>query len=515
MRRRREAARVRAPRVRRGALRRALGAAGSGMLVVLVAAPPAAAGTVARLEIVADGGARAFAVRPSYDSGGASPFHLYVGYTEANVTTPDPQADGQASWYNFGIAETAAFKEPAQCTPQENERRVREQTIPDIQSYIDKDLIPAVLAGRVPVAPGPALPCSERLPGFAQSRHPATVRKDGTGIPASSRDDFLTKPLCRDPGGGACAAWTALFGATGSLARDGQFESTATGEPSASSQAVLFGAGDGVVVSVGFTQVRSSARLEGGRLVAEATARLHDICIGRDAATGACAVRIDELRQFAVASRDTAGAVTRDADTVLVGVSGTEVAVGKTDVGPIKLSRDSAITYGEEDSPYQFRVQLVSRTGGCDPKTPPDAKTVIADAGGIRIFGKGGQGGGITIGGACARARIEALSIEPLPAEPLAPVAGPPSVVPLPPLAPVIEPPREVPPVLSPPRVVQREIVRYVARRAPALRTAPYWASALAALLLLGGVGFAFRSSRPVAPVARSIDRFARQFLRG
>jgi hypothetical protein len=63
--------------------------------------------------------------------------------------------------------------------------------------------------------------------------------------------------------------------------------------------------------------------------------------------------------------------------------------------------------------------------------------------------------------------------------------------------------------------VVTKDNVRYILRNAPAWRTAPYWASVLGALILAVVLGYVFRASRPVAPVAAAVDRFARQFIRG
>jgi hypothetical protein len=54
-----------------------------------------------------------------------------------------------------------------------------------------------------------------------------------------------------------------------------------------------------------------------------------------------------------------------------------------------------------------------------------------------------------------------------------------------------------------------------IVRRAPAWRTAPYWVSTLAALLLAGALLVFFRRSRYVNPVWTRVDRFARQFVRG
>ena len=68
---------------------------------------------------------------------------------------------------------------------------------------------------------------------------------------------------------------------------------------------------------------------------------------------------------------------------------------------------------------------------------------------------------------------------------------------------------------LSPPRVISKNHVRFVFRRAPAWRTAPYWGSVFGALALALKLGYIFRRSRPVAPVAAAVDRFVRQFVRG
>src|SRR5207245_5189989 len=60
-----------------------------------------------------------------------------------------------------------------------------------------------------------------------------------------------------------------------------------------------------------------------------------------------------------------------------------------------------------------LQLALVSQTHSCDTGAD-DPTTLIADAGGLMIFGRQanpGPGAGVMIGGACVRARIEANEI--------------------------------------------------------------------------------------------------------
>src|SRR6266571_4180311 len=101
-------------------LRRLMMVFGATAMVAGIAAPAWATVPEPALTIAADGSAKAFAIRPGYDEGGANPLNFYIGYSEANVSTPSPQADGEAAWYNLNIVETAAFGTSDQCTPERN-----------------------------------------------------------------------------------------------------------------------------------------------------------------------------------------------------------------------------------------------------------------------------------------------------------------------------------------------------------------------------------------------------------
>src|SRR3989442_15336195 len=121
-------------------IRRRIAGACAGAAIFALGALPAQAsvpsdGVRTQLQVVADGTGIAFAVRPSYDSGGANPLNLFVGYAEANASTPEPAADGQGSWYQLNIIETAAFQPPEDCTPQKN-LAATQKGIGDVQAWI-------------------------------------------------------------------------------------------------------------------------------------------------------------------------------------------------------------------------------------------------------------------------------------------------------------------------------------------------------------------------------------------
>jgi hypothetical protein len=486
--------------------------AAAGAALALVAAAPVGAGPTPANDVVttvvlADGGAQAFMLRPQYDPGGAAPLSLYLGYTEANVLTPEPQADGQASWYNFGIAETAAFKTREECTPEKNfgyPDGALERGIADVVEWLNQEVIPAASQGRPPVAPGPTLPCTERFPGFAQSRYPETAT-----IPQSARDDLLTKRFCEDPASFHCAGWTALRDDAAPVATDGSFVSSAGPKPEDTSAAALAGLGDGTIVSVGFAASRSSARLEEGKLVVEAEAALYDVCLFRQ--PEGCGVHIDQIRERALAVAPLGRRPTTRTSAVVIGMTQLGDSAEEAQSGALEQMH-----YDYDQGGDEFHMVAASRTGGCTPVNNADAYA-IADAGGILIAGSHGSGGGITLGGACARARISAVSLIP----PLS-VFAPPRVTP-PERVVISVPPAAGPPVptlvggikIGPPRVVTKQITTFHTREAPALRTARYWASTLGAMLLLLVLGFIFRSTPVVRPIARGLDRFARQFLRG
>lgn len=479
--------------------------------VVSGAFSPAAAQT--QRELIAEAVAQSFTLRATADMGGAAKLPFFFGsYADANVTAPPASADGQASWYNLGIAETAAFTPPGECTAEEQERRIR-QASEDLTTWIVETAIPKILEEqKLPVFPVPTVPCTERLPGFSQSRYPETET-----IKASSSHDLLGSALCGSPNG--CAVAGALAPLTGGVLDGGRFVASATDKPSQSSDAMVAGLTVPGVLSIGSARSVATAALEGNLLVTEASWTATDVCVapGLDG----CAIAIRSIRQAARIVRNAAGRVVeRQARTVIAGAQGNGQAAEVTtaDLGPGLPPIDLG---------GRLFIRAVSSTGGCgDP-----AGAGVADAGGLEIFGKGQEesplpptglpivgsatGGGVTLGGACAGGRLSEATFE-LPGPAPGGGAGFPggSIV-VPPGPGGAFPPGVTGPVLSAPRVVRKDSVRYVLRSAPAWRTAPYWASVLGALLLACAFGYVFRASRPVAPIAGALDRFARQFVRG
>jgi hypothetical protein len=472
--------------------RAALGVAVATLVFASLAGPARAAEP--EREIVSDALAQAFTLRTSVDQGGSVALPFYFGsYADAFLTTPPAGADGQASWYNLGIAETAVFKPAGECTPQEQAARAQ-QAVRDVATWITDTALPTLLRGNMPVAPIPTLPCSERIPGFAQSRYPATE----TIGPAASDD---------------------LLGTYGPV-QGGSFVAEATDRPSQSSDALMLGIALPPLLRIGAARAVATTALEGNRVVASAEWTLSDLCLA-PGPTG-CALEIAKMRQIARIVRAPDGTVVeREARTVVAGVRGAGPAADVTaeDLGPGLPPIDLG---------GYLQVQAVADTFGCgDP-----ALGEVADAGGLRITGKRGsegpdtpplpiplfgtaEGGGLMIGGACASGRIQEVAI-PAPGLPEIPGGGPGAPTILPPLPGLGGAPgSQTPTLLSPPRVVERETVRYVLRSAPAWRTAPYWASILGAMALLTAVGYAFRRTPVVAPVTTVIDRFGRQFIRG
>jgi hypothetical protein len=247
------------------------------------------------------------------------------------------------------------------------------------------------------------------------------------------------------------------------------------------------------------------------------------LCVGPN--TDGCALEIEQIRKTATIVRTADGKVVeRSAETVIAGVrgAGQNQDVTAADLGPDSPGIDLREIQGCDGC--VFRLQPVTATEGCgDP-----ASELVADAGGLILFARGdGQltlpipiagnaaGGGLMLGGACASGRVSSVELGGNGDGGLGALPGGGSVV-TPPIGGVPGGvPQIVGPQLSPPRVVQRTVVRYELRSAPAWRTAPYWASILGALLLLTVLGYVYRTTPPVAPVARRIDRFARQFMRG
>ena len=496
-------------------------AAAGGVVAIALTTLTGPASAEVLTQTVADGAAVSFTLRPSYDAGGADPLKLYAGYTAANVTTPEPEADGQASWYNLGILETGLFLPPASCTPEKNLQATLDGA-QDLQAWLAGSLQAAVAAvqeGQVPgspTVPGPRHPCAERFPGFAQSRYPAT-----TTILEQESDNYVDKPTaaqaCReDPSSPACVSyreyWPILRGTTGAAVQQGSFSTQSTDRPSQRSEALLLGAGDGTVVSIGMARTTSTARLEGGALVVEASSDLDDVCLA--AADGVCALRIDHLRQHARVVKRAGSAAQRSAGTVVTGVHGTGLA---QDLDAAALGLDAL----DLDLGGSLRLSAVSQSGGCGSGTT-DPAVVLADAGGLLLSAKGAQGGSIMIGGACARARIERTSFD----LGEAPAAGPvdPAV---PGEAPAVEPPALVAPgaapalgpearvALGPVRTVSRTVTHYVLKEPLAWRTAPYW-GVLFGLVVVVALACRFAPDNPVvAPAAGAVNRFARRFLRG
>jgi hypothetical protein len=500
--------------------RRALAAAGA--LALLGTAAATSAQTVT--QTVADGAAVAFTLRPAYDMGGAEPLALYVGYTEANVTTPDPEADGQASWYNLGILETGLFLPPEQCTPEKN-LAATVAGAQDLQLWLAdwvQEAAGEVAAGQVPGAPsvpGFRHACTERFPGFAQSRYPAT-----STIPVKDADNYVDKPtaaqLCRqEPAASACAAyrqlWPLLHGTARALLQDGSFATTSTAEPSQRSEAVLLGAGDGSVLSIGTARSTSSAHLQGDTLVVESSASLDDVCLG--VVNAVCAVRIDHLRQYARVVKSPGRPAQRSAGTVLTGVHGTGLAqdVDAAALGPGASGFDLG---------GAFHLAPVSLSGSCATGRV-DPSVTVADAGGLLLTAKSaqaGQGGGILLGGACARARVERTSFD------LGGAPDPGAISPQEPVTasePLAQPAVAAPPALGPapaqpvtagaPRTVTRTVTSYRLQDPLAWRTAAWWGPLLGLVL---GAALACRLAprHPlVAPLAGATDRFVRRFLRG
>jgi hypothetical protein len=468
-------------------------------------------------QVTADGTGIAFAIRPGVDQGGAAPLNLYIGYSEANVSMPDVQADGQASWYQLGIAETAAFQPPENCTPQKNAQATLDG-VGDLQAWASdyiQSTAKILSTGGTPQPPGvPGFrhACTERLPGFAQSRFPATQT-----IPSAATDDYLTKPsyanICRqDPTSPLCAAykqfWPAFTSTGGKIVRDGSFAATSTDTPSQTSDGVLMGAGDGTVVSIGLSRSTASARVEGSTLTVISTESMNDICVM--ATPAGCTISIESMQQVARVIETAGEKPKTTTSTIISGVHGLGPAIGVT-------AQQLQLGQVPQQLGQNLELGAVSRTHSCDTGAPDPAE-LIADVGGLMVWGRQanpGPGAGIMIGGACVRARIEANDIA-IPT--FSPGLGIPG---LPPSSLVIPGSNGVPclgcgihPFLAP-RVVSSFVTHSYLRSPLAWRTAPYWGSALGALALFAGLSYRFRRHRAFAPVAVATTRFARQFLRG
>jgi hypothetical protein len=468
-------------------------------------------------QISADGTGIAFAIRPGVDQGGAAPLNFYVGYSEANVSMPDAQADGLASWYRLGIIETGAFQPPENCTPQKNAQATLDG-VTDLQAwatdYIQSE-VKIISAGGTPQAPGvPGLrhACTERLSGFAQSRFPATQT-----IPTRATDDYLTKPsyanICRqDPASPLCAVykqfWPAFTSTSGKVVRDGSFAATSTDTPTQTSDGVLIGAGDGTVISIGLSRSTSIARVDGATLTVESTEFLKDICVM--ATPAGCTISIDSMQQFARVIKTAGQKPKTTTSTIISGVHGLGPAIGVT-------AQQLQLGQVPQQLGNNLQLGVVSQTHSCDTGTA-DPSELIADAGGLRLWGRQanpGPGAGIMIGGACVRARIEANEIS-IPG--FSPGLGIPG---LPPSSLVVPGSNGIPclgcnvPRVLAPRVVSTVVTHSYLRSPIAWRTAPYWGSVLGALALFAGVSYRFRKHRAFAPVALATSGFARRFLRG
>lgn len=492
----------------------------SATLLAVMTLTAAALPAHAEKELVGEAVAQAFTLRASADQGGASPLHFYFGsYADAFLSTPPAEADGQASWYNLGISETAIFKPPEECTPDKNAERVRDglEFVSGwlVNQITSGELIDTLTGGNIPAPPAPTLPCGGgRFPGFAQSRYPAT-----SSIGPSAEDDLLASGACR--GNADCIE--AVRTATAGVVDGGSFTATATDAPSQSSDATVVGLNVPDLLRIGLARSKAATVLgENGRVTSTAAWSISGLCL-RPGADG-CALEIEQIRKTATVVRTADGKVVeRSAETVIAGVrgGGQDQDVTAADLGPNSPGIDLRDIDGCEGC--VFRLQPVTATEGCGDPT----SELVADAGGLMLFARGdGQltlpipivgnaaGGGLMLGGACASGRVSSVELGGggdlggLPGSDgslvTPPIAGGPGGV-----------PTIVGPQLSPPRVVQRSVVRYELRSAPAWRTAPYWASILAALVLLTVLGYVYRATPLVAPVARKIDRFTRQFVRG
>jgi hypothetical protein len=490
-------------------IRRAIASSVAALVLVAAATSftPASADTTER-QLVADGLAQSFTIRATADYGGAAKLPFYFGsYADANLSNPPAGADGQASWYNLGIAETAVFTPPGECTPEEQQKRL-EQAGTDVTDWVTMTAIPTLMNGNVPVLPLPTLPCTERLPGFSQSRYPATE-----SIHESATDDLVGSGLCH---AGACVVRDAP--ATGGVIDGGRFVATATDKPSQRSDATIVGLHIPGVLDVGSARSFAAALIDGERLVTQAIWSATDLCVAPS--PEGCGLLIASITQIARLERGADGTITkRDARTVIAGVSGGSQGAELTtaDLGPGLPPIDLG---------GRLQVRAVSATGGCGNP----ANRSVADTGGLEITGTGGggpgvslpvpiagsaTGGGLLLGGACASGRLDGVTISlPGPAS-LGGGGTPGRSILVPPSSGPVFGPTITNPLLSAPRVVRRNSVRYELRSAPAWRTAPYWASVLGALSLVLALGYVFRRSRPVAPVAAAVDRFARQFVRG
>ena len=475
---------------------------------LVVAAAPARAQT--EHQLITDSYAQAFTMRAQVDYGGASKLPFFFGsYADATLNGPPAEADGQASWYNLGIAETAVFTPPGECTPAEQQRRLQ-QAAQDVSDWVTGVAVPTLLNRQIPVLPLPTLPCTERLPGFAQSRYPSTET-----IPSSSTDDLMESGLCR---AGACALAEPLGELTNGVIDGGRFVATSNDRPAQDSDATVVGIHIPGVLDVGTARSIASASIVGDHLVTVASWTATDVCIVP--ATGDCAVAIGSIRQIARIERDANGkVVSRSARTVIAGVSGNGISqdVTTADLGPGSQPIDLG---------GHLQLRAISTTGGCG-----DAKsTSVADTGGLEITGEGGggpsvslplpivgsaTGGGVLLGGACVNGRLQSVSFDVPGAAAGGTVTTPGTTITVPPIGGGGTGPVVAPPILSGPRIVTKDTVRYVLRSAPAWRTAQYWGTAIGLLMLATAAAYLFRRSRPVAPLVAAADRFARQFIRG
>jgi hypothetical protein len=280
------------------------------------------------------------------------------------------------------------------------------------------------------------------------------------------------------------------------VVRDGAFSARATEAPSQRSEAVTAGLAIPQLVTVGTARTLSSAGIAGNTLVSEALSTLDDVCVG-PSETG-CAVAIDHM-EFSARVERRPGAKPKVSSGVAVGrLNGQPVG---SELG--EFLRNSAVDFSPN-----FVLRVLSTTGNCGGGKD------VADSGGLLIAGKGSSGGSLTVGGACANGRLEAVSLVP----PLS-IAVPPTA----PASSFFVPGTSAGTTVlgvtvsgpGGPVVVTKQVKSVVLRRAPAWRTAPYWASTVAALLLLGILMVALRRSRYVRPVWTRLDRFTRQFVRG